>query len=132
MFKKGLLTGLALLVVSFIVNWLVGSILPEIALEYQNVGLFRPMNDPLMVLFFVYPFIFGFAAYYLWRMVSSKFKGSTTDKALAFAKGYFIFATIPGMFATYTSFQVSLGMTLLWAATGFINAFVAGYIFARK
>ena len=122
--KKGLLAGLANLVLGFVLNWLVGMVLPSIAGEYQNTAMFRPWTDPLMMVYFAYPFILGLVAAYLWDKVGK-------PKPVEFAKLYFIIATIPGMFITYTSFQISLTMVLLWAVTGFIQAWVAAYIFTK-
>lgn len=131
MVKKGLLAGVAVLIIGVIINFLAGAILPNIQSEYENPNLFRPWEDPLMMAFFLYPFIFGLVGAYLWGYLKEKLKGDDTKKALEFAKIYFIIATIPGMFITYTSFQISLTMVLVWAATGFIEAFVAGFIFTK-
>lgn len=131
MIKKGLIAGVAVLVVGVGINFLAGAVLPGIQKEYQNPSLFRPWEDPLMMAFFLYPFIFGLVGVYLWSLLKDKLKGDETKKAYEFAKIYFIVATIPGMFITYTSFQISLTMVLLWAVTGFVEAFVAGYIFAK-
>ena len=122
--KKGLLAGLANLVLGFVLNWLVGMVLPSIAGEYQNTAMFRPWTDPLMMVYFAYPFILGLVAAYLWDKVGK-------PKPVEFAKLYFIIATIPGMFITYTSFQISAMMVLLWAVTGFVQAWVAAYIFTK-
>ena len=122
--KKGLIAGLANLVLGFVLNWLVGMVLPSIAGEYQNTTMFRPWSDPLMTVYFAYPFILGLVAAYLWDKVGK-------PKPVEFAKLYFIIATIPGMFITYTSFQISLTMVLLWAVTGFVQAWVAAYVFTK-
>ena len=122
--KKGLLAGLANLVIGFGINQLMGVLLPAIANQYQNTAMFRPWSDPLMTVYFAYPFILGLVLAYLWHKVGK-------PKPVEFAKFYFIIATIPGMFITYTSFQISLTMVLLWAATGFIQALVAGWVFAK-
>ena len=122
--KKGLLAGLANLVLGFVINWLAGAVLPTVASQYQNTAMFRPWSDPLMTVYFAYPFILGLVLAYLWDKVGK-------PKPLEFAKFYFIIATIPGMFITYTSFQISLLMVLLWAATGFIQAWVAGWVFTK-
>ena len=130
MFKKALLIGVANLIVGFGINWLVGLLLPTVQKEYEG-GLFRPWTDPLMLVFFAYPFILGFVLVYLWDKVKGNLKGDKTTQAFEFAKLYFIVATVPGMFITYTSFQISLSMVLLWTATGFLEALVAGIIISR-
>lgn len=129
-YKKGLLAGLAILVVSIGFNWLLGIILPEVAKEYQNTAIFRPWSDPLMVAYFAYPFILGLILAYFWDLTAKQFTGDEVNKAFQFAKIYFIIATIPGMFISYTSFQLSFQIILVWTLVGFLEAFVAGFIFA--
>lgn len=124
MVKKGLIVGLVNLLLGFGINWAVGAFFPAIAAQYQNSAMFRPWSDPLMMIYFAYPFILGIALAYVWKKLGKM-------KPIEFATFYFIAATIPGMFITYTSFQVSLAMVLLWAATGFVQVWVAGYVFTK-
>ncbi len=124
MIKKGLTAGAVLLVIGLGINQLVGVLLPTIGMEYQNTAIFRPWSDPLMMVYFAYPFILGIVAAYLWGRIGK-------PKPFEFAKLYFWIATLPGMFITYTSFQVSLSMVLLWAFTGFVQAFAAGWVFTK-
>ena len=131
MLKRGLIAGLANLIVGLIMTWFIGMLFPSVIQEYKNTSIFRPFDDPLMMVYFGYPFIWGFAAAYLWNLLEKHLTGNVTNKALQFAKIYFIIATIPGMFISYTSFQLSFLMIVMWTVTGFIEAFVAGYIFAK-
>src|SRR3990167_174823 len=116
--RRGLTAGVVVLIVGFGLNLLIGAVFPSIAQEYQNPAIFRPWTDPLMMAYFAHPFIVGLVLAYLWDKLKAK-------DALEFAKLYFIIATIPGMFISYTSFQVSLPMILAWIVSGFLQAFVA-------
>lgn len=129
--KRGLLAGVANLVVGMGFNQLAGIAFPTLALEYQNPLLFRPWSDPLMTLFFASPFILGLVLSYFWEMIEGRFKGNAVARASQFAKLYFVIATVPGMFITYTSFQISALMVLAWSATGLAEAFVAGWVFGK-
>jgi hypothetical protein len=131
MLKKVLIIGFAGLIVSMLLTFLFGAIFPGLQAEYQNESLFRPWSDPLMTVFFAYPFIFAITASYLWKLVGEKFKGNAGNRANQFAVLYFVIATIPGMFASYTTFAVSFPMVLTWAVSGFIDAYIAGYVFAK-
>jgi hypothetical protein len=124
MLKRGLIAGVVLLVVGFGLNWLLGMFLPAVTAEYQNTGVFRPWDDPLMMAYFAYPFIFGVVSAYLWEKLKAR-------DPLEFARLYFVIATIPGMFITFTSMQVSLMLILVWMVTGFIQAYVAGMVFVK-
>lgn len=131
MIKKGLIVGLANLIIGMGLNFGLHTLFPVLGKEYQNPVIFRSWQDPLMMVFFAYPFIFGIVLAYFWSLFGKHFTGNVTNKAFQFAKLYFIIATIPGMFISYTTFQVSLLMILSWTITGFAQAFVAGLIFAK-
>lgn len=131
MLKKGLIAGFINLIIGILVNIVLQAVLPSIAKEYQKPGLMRPWSDPLMTIFFAYPFITGAVLSYFWTIVGNNFKGSVSNRAFQFAKLYFVIATIPGMFISYTSFQVSFLMILSWTAMGFVGAYVAGFVFAK-
>lgn len=130
MIKKGLIAGVAILVVGLAITFGLQALLPAYAEEYKT-ALFRPWTDPLMMLFFAYPFIFGIVGAYLWDMVSGKFTGDYKRKAFEFARLYFIIATIPGMFMTITTFNLSFLMVGVWTVTGFVEAYVAGLVFGK-
>jgi hypothetical protein len=124
MWKKGLVAGFVLLIVGMLLNWLLGAIFPTLASEYQNTRIFRPWDDPLMIAYFGYPFVLGVVLAVLWDRLKIK-------DPMEFAKFYFIVATIPGMFISWTSFQLSSLMILSWMLMGFIQAYVAGVVFGR-
>lgn len=131
-FKKGLIAGVTNLILGLILTQLFFVLIPSLAAQYQNTAIFRSWNDPLMILFFAYPFILGLVLSYFWSCVGKQLKGEKpVQKAFEFAKLYFLIATIPGMFISYTSFQISLLMILTWTMMGFIDVFIAGWIFAR-
>lgn len=131
MFKKIVIIGFANLLLGITINFLVQWFLPSIALEYQNESIFRPWSDPLMIIFFAYPFILAWASSYVWDLIEKKVIGASIKKALYFAKFYFIIATIPGMFISYTTFHISFLMIVIWSLTGFMEAFLAGILFAN-
>ncbi len=121
----GLLSGVAMLVAGMILNRLYPLIVPALTKEYENPAMFRPWSDPLMMLFFLYPFILGFVLAFLWN------KKIADKNPLKFALVYWLIASVPGMFVTYTSFAVSLAMVVSWTLNGFIQAFIAGLVFSR-
>ncbi|KKT74992.1 MAG: hypothetical protein UW69_C0022G0002 [Microgenomates group bacterium GW2011_GWA2_44_7] len=131
--KQGLIIGIVNLLVGLIFNQTVGLLFPGITQEYVRSGLFRPWTDPLMMAFFLYPFILGLVLAYFWSRFGKQIEGKTSSaKALNFAKLYFLIATVPGMFVSYTSFRVSALMIGSWTLTGFVEAFVAGWILAKS
>lgn len=132
MIKKGLLIGLIILILGVTWNMASETVFPSLAREFQNPAMYRPWSDPLMMIFFGYPFILGLVSVYFWKLIEKSLSGTRFNKALHFAKSYFIIATIPGMFISYTTFQVSLLMILSWTCIGFLEVLVAGWVLAGK
>lgn len=131
MVKTGLIAGFANLLLGLGITVVLQMILPGLAQEYQNTSIFRPWQDPLMMVYFAYPFILGIVLAYLWNLLYKQLKGSGPEKVMQFAKVYFIIATIPGMFISYTSFQISFLMILVWTLTGFAEAYLSGLVFMK-
>lgn len=126
----GLLIGLATLVAGMIVSYLF-MLAPSISSDYKNPAIMRQWQDPLMMLFFLYPFIFGLIMAWFWGKSKSIFKGSSWQRGTSFGLAIFLIATIPGMFITYTSMPYSLATVISWAVGGLINSLIAGWILAR-
>jgi hypothetical protein len=127
---SGLLAGLVLFLASMVVAQVFKMIFPAINEEYQNINLFRAPTDPLMLLFFLHPFLLGIILAWLWAKTKSIF-GENLKGGINFGVTYWIIATIPGMFATYTSMPYSLPIVLSWLVGGLVEAILAGIIFQK-
>ena len=130
--RAGLVAGVAILILGVGVNMLANALIPSLQAEYERSGIFRPWEDPLMQLYFAYPFVLGIGLSYVWEKIKSVVKGKTeADRVKNFTVYYFAAATIPGMLITYSSFEISLAMVLSWTVMGLLQGFVMGYVFAR-
>ncbi len=129
---QGLLAGVGIFVISIAVSFFSQLIMPTITSEYTNQNVFRPWTDPLMSLFYVYPFVLGVLLSVMW----DKTKKLLTDKeyymrGLKFGFWYWVASSIAGMFITYSSFQVSLPLVISWSVGGLFEAIAAGLIFSK-
>jgi hypothetical protein len=127
---SGLLAGLILFLASMVVSGIFKVIFPAINAEYQNTNLFRPYSDPLMLLFFVHPFLVGVLLAWFWKKTKSIF-GENIKGGIKFGLTYWLISSIPGMFATYTSMPYSLEIVLSWLVTGLVEAVLAGIILSK-
>ena len=127
----GILSGIGMLFIGFGLSFLLGFIFPVIAKEYHNPNLFRPWSDPLMSLYFVHPFVVGIILAFIWGKVKKLFTGTTVSKGLLFGFSFWIAATFPGMFISYSSFPVSIMMIITWTLSGLAQELVAGVILAK-
>jgi len=126
----GLVAGVILVIVSFVLSMTYTAVFPQIMTEYVN-GMFRPWTDPLMMAFYAYPIVLGIALAWVWGKTKKLIKGTMIQRGVMFGLAYFVVVGIPGMFATYTTFDMSLLMVSTWAFSGLVNEIVAGIIFAR-
>lgn len=127
----GLLAGVAVLVAQIVVSRVMAAFFPSINTELTNPNVFRSWSDPLMSLYFLYPFLFGLVLAWFWDKYKHAFEGSKFAKIKKFALTYWLIAAIPGMFITYSSFQVSLILVLTWMLGGLVEAFVAAWILVK-
>ena len=75
MIKRALLAGTFNLILGFVLNWFIGLIFPSITQEYMTSSLFRPWTDPLMTVYFLYPYLLGFSMAYFWPIIEKNLKG---------------------------------------------------------
>ena len=129
----GIMVGVINLIVGMVLSQLYNFVFPSLAAEYVNPNLFRPWSDPLMSLYFLYPFLLGLVLTWIWDKTKKLIEGKTGwERAYKFGLSYWIIAGLPGMLITYSSFYVSFLMILSWSISGLICAIVAGWIFAKK
>ena len=127
----GLLTGVAILVVGVVWRQLQNLILPSVETEYQNLNLFRPWSDPIMSLYYLYPFILGIILAWLWKRYLNLTGGNANlRKAINFSVTYWI-VTLPGMVISYSSYPISIAMISSWTINGLISSLVAGLVLFR-
>lgn len=120
----GLLFGVIALIVNLIVSYLF-MLIPSVSADYSS-GVMRSLQDPLMMVFFLYPFILGIVFAWLWNTTKGSFRGKW--RACSFGWMLFCLTTIPGMFITYTSFNLSFLTILGWTVSGLITAKIAGFL----
>jgi hypothetical protein len=63
----------------------------------------RVMDDPVMSLFFVYPFVLAFAAAGVFDVVKGTLTGTQTNKGVMYGVLLFVIITIPGIFVMVSS-----------------------------
>lgn len=127
----GLIAGIIMLVVGIGLGFLINLIFPVLKEQYNNTNLFRPWNDPLMSIYFLYPFILGLVLAWLWNKIKSVFKEENLiKKGIFFGLTYWIISSIPGMIITYSSFLITLIMVLSWTFSSLVQVLVAGIIVA--
>lgn len=128
----GLIAGMVMLVLGLLLGPVFNALFPATSLEYQNSEVFRPWNDPLMTLYFIYPFLLGIALAFIWEKTRKLWPGKNlNEKALNFSAIYWILTNIPGMWITYSSFRVSFVMVVSWSLSSLIEVIGASLVLSR-
>ncbi|MDD1703272.1 MAG: hypothetical protein LUQ31_09865 [Methanoregula sp.] len=97
-----------------------------------TLGGMRAMNDPVMLLYFLYPFVFAFAAAGVFDIIKSSLTGKNCrDKGLMFGALLFTLVTIPSVFVMASSMDYPVGFYLAQVLEGIIGYPVLGMLFTR-
>jgi len=127
----GFLGGLVMLILS-IVSQITSTIFPSLASEYTNAGLFRPWSDPIMSLYFLYPFIQGLVVAFVWEMVKKLCaEGTWAQKGICFGFIFWLLTSITGMLISYSTFPVSFLMIVSWSLSSLVGLLGAGLVNAK-
>lgn len=129
-FWTGLVAGIAMVIVNMALNPIFDAIFPGLKESYMN-PVFRPWEDPIMMLFFLYPIVLGFGLSFVWDKTKQLFEKGACQNGINFGLIYFCVSGIPAFLINFSSFNLPLVMILTWTIMGLINGLVAGCVLAR-
>lgn len=124
----GVLGGIAIFIVSFVFGYLVQLVLPYNMLE---LGGMRAVEDPLMLLFFVSPWVTSFAMAIVYSFVKSSFQGNKKCAGKKFGLLVWLVAGLPSAFIVYTSMTYPLGFTVDSVIGSLLYFMAAGIVIAK-
>lgn len=124
----GLIAAIANLAAAMLVGYLFMFIVPSLEADYKNEQMFRPWSDPLMNLYYLFPFLVSIGLAWAWEKSKSLFTKTYIINVLNFTLIYWLLSTIPGMIMSISSFQISFIMTLSWTVSAFVQVFAASLI----
>ncbi|MFA6268867.1 MAG: hypothetical protein WCW13_05735 [archaeon] len=131
-YKKFILAAVASGLVILIVMTLFGFITQIIApYDIASVGGMRAFNDPLLMLFFLSPFIIGFVTTYFYIATKKSFTGNEKENAIKLGLLMYLVYTIPSEFIIITSMTYPLGFHLDNLIGGFIYLILASFIIVK-
>jgi hypothetical protein len=120
--KKILTAGIAGGFLLFVITILSGAV-ANVFLPYNifDIPGMRPADDPVSVLFFLYPFVISFAASILFNFLDPALKGGVGGRGLLFGMLLIILVTIPNQFVIYASMYYPPGFYLSSILNGLIG-----------
>ena len=126
--KAGLAGGIIMFILMVISGFLVNLVMPS---DLSQYGGMRPMNDPVMNFFYLYPFIVAFATAFVFDIVQDCLKGSAVQKGLTYAGILFAVMTVPSLYVMYTSMTWPLDFYLSTAIWEIVSFPLIGVLFAK-
>ena len=124
----GIIAGIVILVVSTITSYFTQMLFSYNVLTLDGI---RAVNDPIMMLFFLYPFVLGLAIAYLYDFAKTSFKGNALQKGVSLGFIAWIVSAIPSAFVVFTSMTYPMGFTVDMVIGSLISMLVAGLVIAK-
>ena len=130
--KKILIAGIAGGILLFIAQ-LVFSLIGNLVAPYDifAIGGMRARDDPVMLLFFAYPFVLSFTSAIAFDRVKAALEGACVGQGLTFGLLLFLLVTVPGMFVIFSSMNYPLGFYIGNLLVGIIGFPAVGILYAR-
>ncbi|MDD1657272.1 MAG: hypothetical protein LUQ41_02295 [Methanomicrobiales archaeon] len=94
------------------------------------IGGMRSPTDPVMLLFFAYPFVLAFTSSLVFDTVEKALDRQLLRKGIAFGVILLLLVTIPSLFVIFSSMGYPLGFYIANILTGIIGFPLLGYLFA--
>lgn len=124
----GISAGLVIFIVSMVVGMVVQSVFPYNLLE---LGGMRAGNDPLMILFFLHPWVLAFAMVFVYEKLGRGIQGSPMSRGKTFGLMMWIVVSIPSEFLVYSSMDYPIGFTLQSFFGSLIYMVLSSMVIAR-
>jgi len=129
-FKKFVLAGILGGIIITILMMVVGTVM-EMLFGYSAVALdgMRAMNDPIMMLFFLYGFVIAFTMAFVYPFIN--LQGNWKKKGTHFGLLCFVLAGIPSIWVVWTSMNYPIGFTVYQIIGGIIYYAIGGMIITK-
>lgn len=131
--RIGLLAGLGIFVLGFLLNFVFMAIFPGHFELYKDASIFIQMGeDARGYLFMIYPFALGIGLARMYTFMREGLREQTTRcKIMKFACVYFVVAALPAFFINAGSFPLPIMMIVSWTIMSYLNGLLAGFVFVK-
>ncbi|HEX3000805.1 MAG TPA: hypothetical protein VHN82_00300 [Methanoregula sp.] len=127
-FIAGITGGIVLSLLMVVSGFLVNLLIPT---DLSQYGGMRSMNDPVMTLFYLYPFVIAFATAFLFDIVNGILEGTLVRKGLRFGGLLIAIMTIPSLYVMYTSMTWPMDFYISTAIWEIVSFPLVGILYAR-
>jgi hypothetical protein len=124
----GIVAGAIIFVIGWIFSWLTQTIWNYKVLELAGM---RGVDDPVAILYFVYPWVLGFSLSGVYSYAQKAFDGSIISKGWKFGLLMWIVVSITSAFLVFSSMTYPVGFTVNSVFGSLIYMLVAGIALAK-
>jgi hypothetical protein len=124
----GILAGIVIEVISMGFSWLAQSIWNYDVLKLAGM---RTINDPVSILFFVYPWVLGFALVCVYSYFEKALEGNYFAKGWKFGLLMWVVVSISSAFLVFASMDYPIGFTVNSIIGPLVYMPVAGIVVAK-
>jgi hypothetical protein len=124
----GIIAGIIIEIVSLAVSWVIQTIGKYNVIELPGM---RSVNDPFSLLFFVYPWVLGFALSIIFGAVQKSFEGPTRSTGWKFGLLMWGAVSVPSAFLVFSSMSYPLAFTINSLLGSFIYMLLVGFVLAK-
>jgi hypothetical protein len=124
----GIAGGALIEIVMLASSALAAAILPY---DVLALGGMRPASDPVIALFFAWPFVFAFAAAIVFDRIQEAFDGTAVQRGIRYGTVLVLLYTLPSIFVVSTSMTYPAGFYLANILLGIIGFPLLGVLFVR-
>ncbi len=130
--KKTLIVGLAAGATIFVLAFALEALIQMVApYKWTELGSIRDPKDPLMMAFFLYPFVMGLVAAVVYAKVGRKFQGNWVERGRKLGLLMWFIAAVPETYVIYTSMVYPAGFYVSMVFGYLINYTAAGLVIAK-
>lgn len=105
----GLVGGVVILAISTIMSMVMQAVFSYNVLALDGM---RVINDPVMALFFLHPWVLSFAMVFAYPYMGRTMRGNYLEKGKKFGLLVWVLAEVPSAFLVYTSMDYPIGFTV--------------------
>ena len=124
----GILSGIGIFVVSWIFSLLTQNIWQYNVMELSGM---RSIDDPICVLYFIYPWALGFILSFAYPYFDKGFEGTYFTKGWKFGLLMWVVVGITSSFLVFSSMDYPIGFTANSVFGSLLDMLVAGFIIAK-
>jgi hypothetical protein len=124
----GIIVGFVIMLIDIIIGGFLQLILPY---DIFQLGGMRKSDDPIMLLFFIHPWVLGFALSFVYSYIGDVLNGNHIAKGWRYGFLMWIVIFVPYAFLVFSSMDYPIGFVVNSIIPPFVYMIVSGVLIAK-